>query len=462
MSAAFRVGLLVIAFFVLIIVAYTFLGIHFFGPKQNTYYAKLSNSGSVTEGNRITLLGIKVGQVRSVKLEDAHYVLMTLAIDHNIHIPEGSILKIKSQLVGLGEPEVMIEPSEKNQATLPPGSFLKTEESSAYSSILPGADQVLSELTKTLAAARSIFENPLLQEQMISILGAAQNAAKQFSHLAEDLDAHLDVTAADFHLAATKLMPTLNHLATISSSISKLAKEGEFTKVFQEVEHLMVTSRSMVQELKSTLSSPKIKTPLENSLQNVDQITETGKKIASNAELISKNGIVFSDKAIEVVEKASKLEDDAKTLLKKFNSTFDQFLGKTKLGKIETHADVVYQTKKNKKLRSDVGFIIPFGGQKYQLGLYSAFEKNRLILQKIEPLGQNADLRYGVYAAKPGIGVDLTLSPGLYLSSDLYGLNKLHLNMHTEISVKDGFTLWAELNDIFRQNVPGFGIGYRK
>lgn len=462
MSAAFRVGLLVIVFFILIIAAYSFLGIHFWGPKQNIYYAKLSNSGGVTDGNRVSLLGMKVGQVRSVKLEDAHAVLMTLAIDQKIHIPEGSILKIKSQIVGIGEPEVMIEPPEKKQPPLPPGSFLKGEESSLYSSILPGADQVLTELTKTLAAARSIFENPFLQEQFVSILKTVQNTAKQFGHLAKDLDAHLDVTAADFHLIATKLAPTLNHLATMTSSLASLAKEGEFKKVFQEVEGLLMTSKSLIQDLKSTVNSPKIKTPLEDSLKNIDEITQTGKKVASNAELISKNGIVFSDKAIEVIEKASKLEDDAKTLLKKFNGTFDQFLGKTKLGKIETRADVVYQTKKNKKLRSDLGFILPIGGQKYQIGLYNAFEKNQLILQKIQSFAQNVDLRYGVYAAKPGIGVDFTLSPGLYLSSDLYGLNKLHLNMHTEIAVKDGFTLWAELNDIFRQNVPGFGIGYRK
>ncbi len=140
-NSAFRVGLLVVVAAVLLIGAYFFLGVTFSGPSENIYYAKLANAGGISEGVKVTLAGIQVGEIKSVKLKNPHEVLVSLGIDKSVSIPKGSKLVVHARLVGIGEPDVSIVAPTGQLPPLSPGSFLLGEETAVYSSFLPGVDQ---------------------------------------------------------------------------------------------------------------------------------------------------------------------------------------------------------------------------------------------------------------------------------------------------------------------------------
>ncbi len=74
--------------------------------------------------------------------------------------------------------------------------------------------------------------------------------------------------------------------------------------------------------LNAFVTDPKLRQPINETLDNTAKITDTGTRIAANTEVISKNGIIMSHKAIEIEDKAKGLEDDAKGVLNHLNSVF--------------------------------------------------------------------------------------------------------------------------------------------
>jgi hypothetical protein len=114
------------------------------------------------------------------------------------------------------------------------------------------------------------------------------------------------------------------------------------------------------------------------------------------------------------------------------------------------------------RFRNDTELLVPFKGQQVHLGLYDAFEANRLIFQLEHPLSDFAKLRYGAYAGQPGLGVDLKLAPGFYLKGDVFGLNEPCLDLRAQYEFKNGMIGWAELKRVFRTNSPALGIGIRR
>jgi phospholipid/cholesterol/gamma-HCH transport system substrate-binding protein len=114
------------------------------------------------------------------------------------------------------------------------------------------------------------------------------------------------------------------------------------------------------------------------------------------------------------------------------------------------------------RIRTDMNVTIPVGEENLTFGLYDAFESNKLNLQFSRNLNNYLALRYGVYASKPGVGVDYALAPRLNLRSDLFGLNEPQLDLRLGYRLDSRFNAWVGVERIFQRPMAAIGFGIKR
>ena len=125
MQNAGKVGVLVVAFFAMLYMAYAMIGKDLFAQKHTFYTATFADAGGVSAGTRILMAGVNIGTVSEVKLKSPTEAEMKLSITHTIEIPKGAVAQIPSSLTGIGESDIIIVPPSISQGTLEAGGNLK-------------------------------------------------------------------------------------------------------------------------------------------------------------------------------------------------------------------------------------------------------------------------------------------------------------------------------------------------
>jgi phospholipid/cholesterol/gamma-HCH transport system substrate-binding protein len=189
-------------------------------------------------------------------------------------------------------------------------------------------------------------------------------------------------------------------------------------------------------------------------------MAESGEKIAKNGEQISANAIVASEKVIELETKASALLDDVKGALGNITDFFKKTGGKVNVPKFETTLDLRRQTEPN-RFQTDIGVKVDLKDYDIHVGLWDAFESNRITAQIAKPFSPNGEYRYGIYASKPGVGVDYRLAQGLYLRGDLFDINNPRFDLRARYEFGKGFYGWLGMDRVFDRNSPTIGVGIR-
>ena len=105
---------------------------------------------------------------------------------------------------------------------------------------------------------------------------------------------------------------------------------------------------------------------------------------------------------------------------------------------------------------------MPLKGDNIHLGLYDAFESNKINAELGKKLGTNNELLYGIYASKPGVGVDYQLMRRLFLRGDLYDINSPRLDLRARLEFGNGFYGWLGLDQVFKSNALLIGVGFRR
>ena len=127
---------------------------------------------------------------------------------------------------------------------------------------------------------------------------------------------------------------------------------------------------------------------------------------------------------------------------------------------IESSIDLLRQTEPN-RFRTDVGVKVDLKDFDIHVGLWDAFESNRINAQIAKPFSLNGEYRYGIYASKPGVGVDYRVASGLYLRGDLFDINNPRFDLRARYEFGNGFYGWLGVDSVFKKNAPTIGVGIR-
>jgi phospholipid/cholesterol/gamma-HCH transport system substrate-binding protein len=129
------------------------------------------------------------------------------------------------------------------------------------------------------------------------------------------------------------------------------------------------------------------------------------------------------------------------------------------LSSIQTRFDLM-GTSEPKRARTDFTAIFPqSNGDSFQLGLFDAFEGNKFTAQIGRKIDDNLGIRYGVFASKPGLGVDYSLGSRLSLRGDLFSLNDPRLDLRFRYDFGKGVIGWFGMDRAFKDNAPLIGLG---
>ncbi len=471
MQSASRVGLLVIVFVGLLFGAYSMLGVSLLSKPTDQYFAKFSDAAGTAAGTRILLAGVRIGTVTEVKLLNPRQALVSMKIDRDVKIPSGSSAVIPSSLIGLGDTSIELVPTSSAVIALP-GTTFDGRKTDGLGGIMPKAEVTLSELNKTLVAFRALLTDAKLKNGIDQTLATTNKTLAQFGNLASRLDATIVQNQSEIGKTVASARRVVDDVHQASAAIARMVNEGKIKNdtyaILDSIKSISARADNLVSSLDRLVNDPKFRGPAEEIAKNVQKMTETGNRVATNAEKISADGTVVSKNAITLSEQAKEIATHAIEIEKQLQQVLDKVggffvrpkVGPT-LGKVSTEYSLLHGTRPSRS-RIDFEANIALSEGALNVGVWDALESNKLTIQYAKPLTPTLDYRYGVYASKPGFGVDYALTPRVNLRGDVWDINSPRFDLKARYEIGNGLIGWIGMERIFSKTAPMIGLGIRK
>ncbi|MCW5943479.1 MAG: MCE family protein [Fimbriimonadaceae bacterium] len=465
MSSAVKVGALVVVFVGLLIGAYAVLGRSLFGPKPDTYFAEFADAGGVTPGTKVLMAGVKVGVVTEVALQGPAKAKVTLAVDRGVAIPAGSTVLIPGSFLGFGEtPIQIVPPVAATTARLDPGATLAGTKQRALDSLMPESGTTLKELNATLVATRKLLEDQQLKGKVEDLLETSTKTLARFERLAANVDGIMAENRATVQKAMRSAADTMEELNKGTKMVTALLADPKWKdqaeKMLAQLGATGKKAEDLIVSLNDFVNDPELREPLKRTMENVETMTETGTRVAANTEEMTRNGATLSKKAIELADHANEIAAEAKVVVKKIQDFFQKVPSNVNI-QPSYEMDVTRDMKDN-RWRSDLTVSAPVKGGRVYAGLWDAFEGNRVTLQLGKPFGEGNEFRYGIFASKPGMGVDYRLAPKTFLRGDLFDINDPRLDLRVRYEFGKDYVGWVGVNRLFDSNSIALGVGVRR
>lgn len=473
---AAKVGLLVIVATALLYAVVVFLGGRF-ARHGKTFYVHMEDGGGVTKGTRVTMAGVRIGEIEDIKLLNPRSVLLTLEIGDDFNIPAGSTAVVPTSFISLGDTGLIIVPPLTIAENLEPGSRIEGSHPGPLDNIFPNTQETIKTLNETLAAARDLLRDQDLKGGVKKLLETADSTLSRFEKLAASTQGVLDRNSGVIDSAVRNASLAMSDVRKSARLAYNLINDGHYQEqvktLLNRLDSTSAKAEKLISDMDAFVGDPNLKKSLNTTLRNAEDISETGKTIAANTTAITRNGIELSKQAISLTQRASEVADEAKALLGKMEGLVDNVSGKvdkftgklsgvkTPVSGVRTEIDLLRDTKPSyNRLDMNVNAHL-FGADTY-LGLFDAGGSNKLNFQFGLGLGDSVTARYGFYAGAPGVGVDYRVAPHLSLKTDVYGLNKTRFDALAKIEFGGGFVSWIGFDRIFDRNGITAGVGWEK
>jgi phospholipid/cholesterol/gamma-HCH transport system substrate-binding protein len=491
MANAAKVGLLVVVFFGLLIGGYAVLGKSLLAPPKDLYYAEFEDATGVTVGTPVQMAGVTVGSVGKLDLMGPRRARLTLNVNQGIRIPSGTEAVVPTSFIGIGNNPVSLEAPITPSGTLTAGAVLPGRRASALENAIPNSEKTVEELTKTITAVRKLLEDPRFKNRADALLASSNETIKSFGKLADSTNSVLVRNQAEIDRALATATNALQDVRRITFRVSQLMDRGKLTgdteaivanvkQITAQTERLMVSVDKLINdpELRGNADAiaanvADITNTSKAIAKNTEQITENGVSISKNVDEITKNGIGISEnvktisaKAIDLTDKANTLATGAIEIENQIKGTLDKVGGFFNRGAsrpipLTSQIDLLRESDPA-RWRTDINFSYPLSDSILHFGLFDAFETNRLTVQLGKPVTSTFGYRYGIYASKPGVGVDYALSRKVNLRGDLFDMNDPRLDLRLRVELGSGLHGWLGMDRLWRDNAPTIGIGIRR
>ncbi|MGE0001067.1 MAG: MlaD family protein [Fimbriimonadaceae bacterium] len=464
MGPAARVGAFAVLFLLLAVFGMGVLQQGLFAPKRSEYIAEFADAGGVTTGSPVFLAGVQVGSVSKVNLTKENLARLTLDIDSETHVPADTTALVPASLISIGESRVLLAGT-PGAGQLKAGSVIPGTLGSPLESL--NLDETLGEVNKTLIAVRDVVEDQEMKNGIKKLLASLDRTTSRFGSVAGRVDTLVARNQSVMEQSLRSASASLTNLQAVTVEVRKLVASGELqgktTALLDTLQEAVTEGKALVSDLRAMANDPKMRAQIGETLENVKVISESGTRVAADAELMAKNGVKVSEEAATLMKKANSLADEVDSLIKKFNRTVEDI---TERGKgfstgVKIDATLTAESRPG-RVRTDINATIPIGQERLSLGLYDAFESNKVNLQFVKSLNGRTDLRYGVYASKPGVGVDYALAPKVGLRADVFGLNDPRFDARLGIDLGRSVKGWFGIDRVFERNSPSLGVTIRK
>jgi phospholipid/cholesterol/gamma-HCH transport system substrate-binding protein len=216
-------------------------------------------------------------------------------------------------------------------------------------------------------------------------------------------------------------------------------------------------------EMNAFVTDPAMRSAMANTVANMEEISRRGVDIAENTRVMSEDGKVITSKAIELAEQAQEIAAEAKGLLEKLSGVLGVLpSGGARLSKPELTLETGYNIDQD-QFTTNLFLNYPLNATGSIFGgVYDTTERDLFTIQYAQKFRKDDRLRYGVYASKPGVGVDFNPTPRLNITGDLFDPNDLKFNLRARYLISNGVYGWLGVDRVFDGNQALIGLGVRR
>ncbi len=464
-----RVGAVLLIGVVLLMVGLQFLQARF---AERDYYllkVRFSDARNISEGASVLMAGVRVGTVRKVALVGTPpKAELTLAIRKSVRIPEGSTFRLSASILLPSESRVEIIPPTHFTGVIPPDSILEGESpldlGSVASRLTPEVERTLQELQQTLVSARTLLEDQNLRSAVVETLRAVEQATQRSTRLLTQVEGLVSENRTQVRQLLASAVQATQELKRTLESANALLQDPQLN---EDLRATLASARKsaeqaeqILQQANALISDPQLQEDIKATASNVRELSEKANTLAEKASTVIENAETLTRNLNSAIEEGKPIIEQAKGTFERLNSAFDRLVTVRTLG----ITDATYRLEMNynsdlERYRTDIFVsLLTRDNRSILLGVYDFTESNRLITQLGMEVAPNLTVRYGLYASKPGIGVDYRLSERGSLSLDLFNPNDWQGSLRFNWRVADRVGIWGGLDSPFRKNQPAFGV----
>ncbi len=464
-----RVGAVVLIGIVLLVMGLRFLQTRF---TEGDYYllkVRFKDARNISEGASVLMAGVRVGSVRQVELVGTPPVAeLTLAIRQSVRIPQGSTFRLSAGLLLPTESRVEIIPPAQVAGVIEPGSVLEGENPLDFTGVAnrltPEVERTLQELQLTLASARRLIEDQDLRRALTETLRAVEEATERSTRLIAQVEGLVGENRAQVRQLLAEAVATTRELKRTLENANRLLQDPQLN---EDLRATLASARAsaqqaeqILQQANTLIADPQLQDDIKTTVQNVRQLTEKANTLAEKTGKVIENAEQLVRNLNESVEEAKPILQQAKGTFERVNTALDRLVTARTLGIVDANyrIDMTY-TSQLERYRTDLQIaLLTRDNRTLLLGLYDLTEQDRLIAQYGVQVAPNLLVRYGLYASKPGIGVDYRLGERGLLTLDLFNPNDWQGSLRLNWRASNQVWLWGGLESPFRRNYPAVGI----
>ncbi|MCX6375266.1 MAG: hypothetical protein NTU88_04380, partial [Armatimonadetes bacterium] len=299
----------------------------------------------------------------------------------------------------------------------------------------------------TSDAVKSVLGDPQLQVRLRSSLASLDRSLKNLDMATAKLDQSMVSVRATTQMVQGAVA---EQQEDICATVDNVRASSENLRIFSEKLRVLAEEGNIPENVKATLTAAR------QATESLDRSAESLEALFTSPDLQQD----FRD----TVKGAKQAVQEARVVIDRVGNVFGtkKSILETNTLTRETNIKGLFRTTDG-RFRTTLQGTVPISEDSFiRLGIYDLGVSNKAIIQPGQPLDDNLDLRYGLYASKLGVGLDYNLSPKIYGTMDLFNTEEPRLDLEAGYMVTDNLALVLGIDQLLKKNEVMLGIRLSK
>ncbi len=236
-------------------------GVNLFKP-ANYYIAKFDKVEGLVEAAPVTINGFQVGQVREITYDyGTNRISVLMSMDTELKIPEGSIIYIKSSLLGSAGLELSL--ARGNNTYLKVGDEIKSVNDVGLmdmvtQNMMPQVNGMLPKVDSILGNVNALVGDPALAasvQRLDAITVELAKSSQQLTQLMNSLNNSVPGVMGNVNGIASNLSSTTNNLNAFSADLRNMPLDSTISNLNGTIANLQVLTGDLNNKLNDKNSS---------------------------------------------------------------------------------------------------------------------------------------------------------------------------------------------------------------
>lgn len=458
MSPEARVGAIaILAVIVAIGFALVLPGVGLQRPKGYPLVMATQDASGIAPGTPVRMSGVQVGEVTSVRLSPDGGALVTLVIQPEIQIPEGSRFRLAT--TGLvGDQSVAVEPV-PGRPPLSAGAVVQGSPAFSLERTAARLEGLADQIAGFVADASTLVADPQMRADLSQTIRNARDATE----IARDVLVDARRAAASVHRTATTVEAVAGSVEqVVQTDVVALARDLRTMSA-----NLAGASERVEAFVEATAGDGTLSRDLRGTAGSLRDAADRIRRMAEDLQgVINPNTVA---KTNEVIDDARSAVKDARVVVQQAGAAVrqagsvvqrvDRLVPERLPGRsgLATFTYELWHDGSRAGHGIDVA-LLPGASRSYRVGMLDIGGTGGAILQVGTRLNSTLWWRAGLYDSQPGLGLDYR--PGaLSFALDVYNINDLTADVRMRYQMTSRWGLLLGGRNLLRNPAVIFGLG---